>query len=152
MGDISTSSEPGRVGRAARDAEVDQVAEHLPKGLDTLLGRWFDEGTELSMGEWQRVALARAIFRDAAVLILDEPTSAMDPWTEAAWLARFRELTRDRITILITHRLTTAMCADVIHVMQDGRVIESGSHASLFALGGRYSELWKGQAPARAAS
>ena len=105
-----------------------------------MLGYWFEKGAELSVGEWQRVALARAFFRQAPIILLDEPTSAMDPWAEADWLRRFRDLAAGRTAILITHRFTTAMLADEIHVMEDGRIIESGSHRDLIARGGRYAE------------
>jgi ATP-binding cassette subfamily B protein len=114
--------------------------------MDTLLGRWFaDDGVELSVGEWQRVALARAFLRKAPVLVLDEPTSAMDPWAEADWLSRFRDLAGGRTVLIITHRFTTAMFADAIHVMDAGRVVESGSHEELLAGRGRYAEAWARQ-------
>ena len=87
---------------------ADSVIEKLPSGYDQLLGKWFAEGTELSVGEWQRIALARAFLRQAPLILLDEPTSAMDPWAEADWLARLRELARGKTAILITHRFTTA--------------------------------------------
>jgi ATP-binding cassette subfamily B protein len=110
-----------------------------------LLGRWFAGGTELSVGEWQRIALARAFLRRAPIIILDEPTSALDPWAEADWLERFRELAHGRTSIIITHRFTTAMHADVIHVMDRGRIVESGSHQRLLEQSGLYAESWSRQ-------
>ncbi|MGB5065609.1 MAG: ATP-binding cassette domain-containing protein, partial [Candidatus Competibacter sp.] len=109
-----------------------------------VLGKWFG-GAELSVGEWQRLALARAFLRRSTLLILDEPTSAMDSWAEADWLARFRSLAAGRTALVITHRFTTALHADVIHVMGQGRILESGSHAELLARGGRYAQSWTQQ-------
>jgi ATP-binding cassette, subfamily B, bacterial len=85
-------------------------------------------GAELSVGEWQRLALARTLFRDAPIVILDEPTSAMDSWAEHNWMARFREITQGKTLLIITHRFTTAMHADVIDVMENGSLIESGTY------------------------
>ena len=138
----------------ATDAEVVEAAkaagahgfiERLPKGYQTKLGKMFYEGGELSGGQWQRVALARAYLRRAPILALDEPTSAMDSWSEMEWFARFRALAEGRTAVVITHRFTVAMQADVIHVMDDGRVVESGSHRELLALGGRYAQSWREQ-------
>jgi ATP-binding cassette subfamily B protein len=131
---------------AARSAGADECVGRLPDGYDNLLGKWFEGGAELSVGEWQRVALARAFLRRSPVLVLDEPTSAMDPWAEADWLARFRRLAAGRTALVITHRFTTAMHADIIHVMSDGRVVESGSHEELIASGGLYAQSWLSQA------
>ena len=117
----------------------------LPNGYDNLLGKTFLDGEELSAGEWQRIALARAFYRSAPILILDEPTSAMDPWAEADWLNRFRSLAAGQTAILITHRFTTAMRADVIHVISEGQAIESGSHQELLAAGGLYAQSWREQ-------
>ena len=100
---------------------------------------------ELSVGEWQRIALARAFYRNAPLIVLDEPTSAMDPWAEADWLKRFRKFTVGRTAILITHRFTTAAYADIIHVMENGQIVESGDHQELLATGGRYAESWREQ-------
>jgi ATP-binding cassette subfamily B protein len=97
------------------------------------------------VGEWQRIALARAFLRRASILILDEPTSAMDSWAEADWLTRFRRLAAGRTTIIITHRFTTAMQADHIYVMDRGRVVEAGTHQTLLALNGRYGQSWRTQ-------
>ena len=97
------------------------------------------------MGEWQRLALARAFLRQAPIIVLDEPTSAMDPWAEADWLQRFRKLATGRTAVIITHRFTTAMRADIIHVMADGQIVETGRHDQLLASGGRYAQSWKTQ-------
>ena len=97
------------------------------------------------MGEWQRLALARAFLRGAALIVLDEPTSAMDSWAETEWLKRFRALTAGHTTLMITHRFTTARHADRIHVMEGGTLVESGSHEDLLAAGGRYATSWKAQ-------
>ncbi len=145
LGDLPAEPDPATVQRAAQDAGADQVAGRLPKGYDTLLGIWFSGGTDLSVGEWQRIALARAYLRQAPLLILDEPTSAMDPWAEADWLTRFRRLAEGRTAVVITHRFTTARYADVIHVLDGGRIIESGSHEQLLALQGRYAQSWNQQ-------
>jgi ATP-binding cassette, subfamily B, bacterial len=145
LGDLSLAIDPLQVERAARAAGADKPVERLPQRYDTLLGKWFEGGNELSVGEWQRLALARAYWRLAPILVLDEPTSAMDPWAEHDWLQRFRNLAADRTALIITHRFTTAMYADVIHVMEDGHVVESGSHAELLALDGRYAHSWQDQ-------
>ncbi len=130
---------------AARAAGAAAPIDRLPKGYDTLLGTWFEGGTDLSVGEWQRIALARAFLRRAPILVLDEPTSAMDSWAEADWLGRFRTLAAGRTAIIITHRFTTARLADTIHVMDAGCIVESGCHDELLALGGRYASSWQAQ-------
>jgi ATP-binding cassette subfamily B protein len=145
LGDTTAPIDPARIDAAVALAGCERVLERLPDGLDTLLGSWFPGGTELSTGEWQRLALARAALRDAPVILLDEPTAAMDSWSEIDWVGRFRTLAEDRTSIVISHRLTTAMRADVIHVLDGGRIIESGSHAELLALRGRYAAAWHAQ-------
>ena len=128
--------------QAAQGAGADAFIRKLPDGYNTQLGKWFEHGTNLSVGQWQRIALARAFLRQSPLMVLDEPTSAMDAWAEMEWLARLRRLSASRTTLIITHRLTTAMQADLIHVMADGQVIESGSHNQLVALNGRYAAAW----------
>ncbi len=145
LGDISATPTPAEIEAAARGAGAHEMITGLPQGYETLLGKWFANGTELSGGEWQRIALARAFLRRAPIVVLDEPTSFMDSWAEAQWLERFRDLVHGRTTIIITHRFTTAMRADVIHVMQQGQLVESGSHAELLARGGLYAQSWLAQ-------
>lgn len=141
FGDLQNLPDQAHIEQAARAGGAASIAAKLSHGYETVLGRWFGH-TDLSQGEWQRVALARAFVRQADLVILDEPTSAMDSWAENEWMGRFRELVAERTALIITHRFTTAMQADIIHVMVDGRIIESGSHAELVALGGRYAESW----------
>ncbi len=121
--------------------------ETMPKGYDTQLGKWFKDGRELSLGQWQKVALSRAFMRrDADILVLDEPTASMDAEAEVKVFERFRELTDDQIAIVISHRFSTVRMADFIMVLDRGRVIESGTHSELVALGGRYATLFEMQA------
>jgi ATP-binding cassette subfamily B protein len=145
LGNLTTETSDFDVERAAEAAGAARLIEGLPNGYYSELGRLFSSGHELSAGEWQRVALARALFRDAPVLVLDEPTSAMDPWAEAEWLDRLRFHRAGRTTIVITHKISTAMRADLIYVMGQGRVVESGSHEELVARGGPYSQVWSAQ-------
>jgi ATP-binding cassette subfamily B protein len=138
-------AERAAIEKAARAAGADEPIARLPQGYETLLGKWFAGGTELSGGEWQRLALARAFLRQAPLVLLDEPTGAMDSWAEADWLDRFRQLAAGCTAVIITHRFTTAMRADVIHVMAGGRLLESGSHHQLLARGGLYARSWDAQ-------
>jgi ATP-binding cassette subfamily B protein len=145
LGDIRRETARPELEMAAIAAGADEPIAALPRGYDTVLGKWFENGEELSVGEWQRIALARAFLRRAPILLLDEPTSAMDSWAEADWLERIRAHTEGRTVLIITHRFTTAMWADTIHVMSRGRIVESGSHAELTAQGGLYAESWARQ-------
>ncbi|HQQ61547.1 MAG TPA: ABC transporter ATP-binding protein [Kiritimatiellia bacterium] len=144
MGDRAADPDARRIRDAAEAAGAAGIIERLPHGYETALGKWFG-GAELSVGEWQRIALARSFLRNAAIIALDEPTSAMDSWAEADWLRRFRELTAGHTALAITHRFTTAMHADRIYVMVDGRIVESGVHKELVAAGGLYAASWRAQ-------
>jgi ATP-binding cassette subfamily B protein len=144
-GDLKADLSETEMWNAISAAGAEEIVARLPQHEQTLLGRWFAGGTELSVGEWQRIALARAFLRQAPIIVLDEPTSALDPWAEADWLERFRKLAIGRTAIVITHRFTTAMHADVIHVMDRGRIVESGSHQRLLEQNGLYAESWARQ-------
>ena len=134
------------VTQAAKQAGVHEAIERLPKGYESLLGKLFDGGHELSIGEWQKVALARAILRDSQILILDEPTSAMDAKAEAELFERFHKLTQGRMAILISHRLSTVKMADRIYVVDDGQIVEQGTHDELMRQQGLYATLFLTQA------
>ncbi len=142
LGDPDAEADPTRLRDAVVGAGADELFDRLPQKEKTLLGRWFAGGVELSGGEWQRVSLARAFYRKSPLVILDEPTSFMDSWAENEWLDRFDRVAGDRTALIITHRFTTARRADIIHVMSDGHIVESGTHEELVALGGRYAESW----------
>ncbi len=145
MGNVHRERERDGLEEAARKAMIHETIQDLPEGYDTQLGHWFG-GTDLSGGQWQRIALARAYYRDAPIVILDEPTSAMDSWAENEWLQSFGRLVDEgRTAFIITHRFTTAMHADIIHVMDDGEVIESGTHEELLEQEGHYAESWRNQ-------
>ncbi|NOS78249.1 MAG: ABC transporter ATP-binding protein [Nitrospira sp.] len=132
--------------QAAKQAGVHEAIERLPKGYESLLGKLFDGGHELSIGEWQKVALARAILRNSQVLILDEPTSAMDAKAEAELFERFHELAQGRTAILISHRLSTVKMADRIFVVDRGQIVEQGTHDDLMGRQGLYASLFLTQA------
>jgi ATP-binding cassette subfamily B protein len=138
--------DPEALARAARSARADEVAARLPGGWDQILGRRFAGGLDLSGGEWQRVALARAYLRDAAILILDEPTAALDADTESEVFKQFTALAEGRLSLVVSHRFSTVRNADRILVLVDGRISESGDHESLMRLGGRYAHLYTLQA------
>lgn len=132
---------------AAAKGRAEEFIATLPAGYRTQLGRWFKDGRELSGGQWQKIALSRAFMRTRAdILVLDEPTAAMDAQAEAEVFEHFRQLARDRITILISHRFSTVRMADQIAVLDRGRIVEHGSHEELMRLNGRYAHLFTLQA------
>jgi ATP-binding cassette subfamily B protein len=148
LGALATAPSAAEIEAAARSAGAHESISRLPQGYETPLGKWFADGTELSGGEWQRLALARAFLRRAPIIILDEPTSALDSWAEVDWFERFRTLAAGRTALIITHRFTIAKRADMIHVMDAGQIVESGTHADLLARGGLYARSWLAQVQA----
>jgi ABC-type multidrug transport system fused ATPase/permease subunit len=132
--------------RAARDARAQEVVDRLPRGWDTVLSRYFRGGVDLSGGQWQRLAVARGLYRDAPLVIWDEPTAPLDAKAERAVYESLRRLAQGRTVVLITHRLASVRDVDRIVFLERGRVVEQGRHEALLALGGRYAELWRLQA------
>ena len=145
VGQIGLLHDAARLSTAAERGGAAELLHRLPDGLDTQLGRAFG-GRELSDGEWQKLALSRAYLRDAQLLVLDEPTASLDVQTEYEIYTRFHELTRDRITLLISHRFSTVRMADRILYLADGRIQEAGNHAELIHLRGEYAHLYRLQA------
>jgi ATP-binding cassette subfamily B protein len=137
---------PSQIVSAAEKSLAASLLPRLPAGYKQMLGRRFDDGVDLSGGEWQKVALARAYMRDSQVLILDEPTAALDARAEYEVFIRFSRLVAGRMAIIISHRFSTVRMADRIIVLKQGLVIEEGSHSELVAAGGQYAELFALQA------
>ncbi|MGH9194876.1 MAG: ABC transporter ATP-binding protein, partial [Acidimicrobiia bacterium] len=142
--EVETTDEA--VWEALRKARAVEVIKRLPKELDNYVGRQFEDGQDLSGGEWQRLALARLMFRDAGVWILDEPTASLDPETEAQIFTELKANLKGRIGIVVSHRFSTVRVADRIAVVEKGRIIELGTHDELMDLGGRYAQLFNLQA------
>ena len=143
---VEAMNDEDRIREAAKRSLADSVAKRVPQGFDQMLGKRFENGVELSGGEWQKVALARAYMRDAQVLILDEPTAALDARAEYEVFLRFAELTEGRMAVLISHRFSTVRMADRILVLKGGELADDGSHEELVARGGLYAELFSLQA------
>jgi len=146
VGQIEAMDDRARVEDAARRAYADEVIASLPQGYDQVIGRRFRTGVDLSGGQWQKIAIARAYMRDAQVMILDEPTAALDARSEFEVFQRFKELSTDRTAVLISHRFSSVRMADRILVLAEGRLEASGTHAQLLSQGGRYAELFELQA------
>ena len=147
VGDVRFFDEESRWQEAAEKGMADGIVSELPQGYQTQLGKWFKGGQELSGGQWQKIALSRAFMRsEADILVLDEPTAAMDAAAEATIFEHFRKLTQNRIAILISHRFSTVRMASQIVVIENGRIIERGSHEDLMSLDGHYARLFLLQA------
>jgi ATP-binding cassette subfamily B protein len=146
VGQIDAMDDQVRIRDAARRAMADEVIAGLPNGYDQLIGRRFKTGVDLSGGQWQKIAIARAYMREAQVMILDEPTAALDARSEFEVFKRFKELSDERTAVLISHRFSSVRMADRILVLEQGRLEASGTHQELLAQGGRYAELFELQA------
>ena len=146
VGQIDAMDDMPRIRESARRALADEVIDSLPMGYEQLIGRRFKTGVDLSGGQWQKIAIARAYMRDAQVMILDEPTAALDARSEFEVFQRFKELSTDRTAVLISHRFSSVRMADRILVLAEGRLEASGTHEQLLAQGGRYAELFELQA------
>ncbi|MGK2856424.1 MAG: ABC transporter ATP-binding protein [Thermoanaerobaculia bacterium] len=146
IGRIEARGDRKRIEEAAERSLADEVVRKLPNGYDQMIGKRFKQGVDLSGGEWQKVAIARAYMRDAQLLILDEPTAALDARSEFEVFKRFRELSEGKTTILISHRFSSVRMADRILVMTDGEIEAAGTHEELLAAGGKYAELFELQA------
>lgn len=146
LGNIDVTPGEEDVIKAAQCAGAHDIISRLPKGYETILGKWFEAGEELSIGEWQKIALARAFLRNSQIIVLDEPTSSLDAKTEYEIFSRLPELLENRSTILISHRFSTVRMADRIFVFEGGRILEQGSHEDLMRTGGKYASLFKKQA------
>ena len=146
FGNVERMEDAGAVMEAVRSAAAQQMVERLPNGIDTVLGRTLADGVDLSGGEWQKLALARAFFRGGAVLILDEPTAALDARAEHELFDRILAGSRGRTTIIISHRFSTVRSADRILVLHEGEIVEDGDHAGLMQRNGRYAEMFRLQA------
>ena len=146
FGNVACSRDSDNIIDAARKADAHEMITDLPEGYDTMLGKWFEKGEELSMGQWQKIALARAFFRNAQLIILDEPASSLDVKTEYDIFNQFYRLIQEKSAILISHRLSTVRMADRILLLKHGRIAEQGSHEALMKLDGEYAGLFRIQA------
>jgi ATP-binding cassette subfamily B protein len=148
LGRVDALDDEARIERAARQAGAHDFLDRLPDRYQTMLGKMFEGGADLSIGQWQRMALARAFFRDAPFIILDEPTAALDARAEHDLFESIRSLFEDRTVLLISHRFSSVLSADRIIVLKNGRLIEQGTHAELMREAGHYAELFTLQASA----
>ena len=146
VGQIDAMDDQARIREAARRAMADEVIDSLPNGYDQLVGRRFKNSVDLSGGQWQKIAIARAYMRDAQVMILDEPTAALDARSEFEVFERFKELSDGKTAVLISHCFSSVRMADRILVLADGKVEASGTHQQLMSQGGRYADLFELQA------
>jgi ATP-binding cassette subfamily B protein len=146
VGRIEAREDRARIADAARRSMADEVIARLPKGYAQMLGKLFKGGVDLSGGEWQKIAIARAYMRDAPLLVLDEPTAALDARSEYEVFQRFKELSAGKTAVIISHRFSTVRMADRIIVLQHGAIEEVGTHEQLVAAGGHYAELFELQA------
>jgi ATP-binding cassette, subfamily B, bacterial len=145
FGDVSEEPDDERVELAARRSRAHDFLSTLPNGYKTVLGRWLEEGAELSGGQWKKVALARTLYRNAPIIVLDEPTAGLDPDSEAQFIDDLRSMAEGKSLLIVSHKIASARRADRIYAMRDGRVIEQGTHDELLDLNGFYAGLYRTQ-------
>ena len=143
LSNVDAPIDTGNIPRAAERSGADRIINSLDNGYETILGKWFEDGTELSIGEWQKIALARAFFRESQIIVMDEPTSSLDPKAEDEVFKKFRQLAAGRTAIVISHRLSTIRMADCIYFLKNGKILEKGNHNELMALNGEYAQLFR---------
>jgi ATP-binding cassette subfamily B protein len=148
LGNLARKNDESGIRQAAHKTGVDRKISEFKNGYDTILGRWFKNGEELSTGQWQMMAISRAFFRDAEIIILDEPSSSLDPETETAVFEKLKKLIQGRSALIISHRYSTVKMADTILVLHKGRIVEKGSHTDLMKQDGRYAQMYRMQAQA----
>jgi ATP-binding cassette subfamily B protein len=148
LGSLPELEDDRAVAIAAQRGGAEELVQGLPHDWETMLGKWFDEGVNLSGGEWQKVALSRAFMRDVRILVLDEPTSALDAQAEFELFERLQTLTQGRTAVYISHRFSTVRRADRILFLEHGELVEAGTHEELIQLDGRYAKLFRMQASA----
>jgi ATP-binding cassette subfamily B protein len=143
LGNIDEKPDLDKIMEAAKAAGIHEVLENLPNGYHTILGNIFNGGEELSMGQWQKLAVARAFYRNAELLIMDEPSSALDVYSETQIMDSLRKMAENKTAIIISHRLTSVQWADEIYLFDKGEIIEHGSHNELIALKANYYKLYQ---------
>ena len=134
------------INQATKQGGIHDLIMEMPQGLDTILGRVLGNGVDLSGGQWQKVAITRALFRDTPIVILDEPTASLDPMSEFELFNKFKEISKDKTTIFISHRMASVRMADKIIVMKEGEIVEYGTHEELIEIRGEYSKMFNAQA------
>jgi ATP-binding cassette, subfamily B, bacterial len=146
IADLNRAEKQSEIEKAANESGADEVIKKLPEGYNTVLGKYFSGGRELSTGEWQKIALARAFYREADIVILDEPSSSLDANSEKEVFHKFRDIIMGRSAILISHRFSTVLMADHIYVLEDGTIVEDGTHSELMKMNGKYAAMYRAQA------
>jgi ATP-binding cassette subfamily B protein len=143
IGDISTPLSPDAVKQSAQNAGIADILEGLPSGYNNIIGNLFENSEELSIGQWQKMAIARAFYRNSPILFMDEPSSALDAETELHLLQNLKTLSKGKTVLIISHRFTTIRWADMIYVLDNGKIIESGNHEQLMEKKGRYFSMFE---------
>ena len=143
LGNISEPASIEKIKESAKNAGIDDVLEQLPQGYNNIIGNLFEKGEELSIGQWQKMAIARAFYRNSPILFMDEPSSALDAETELQLLKNLKSLAKDKTVLIISHRFSTIQWADMIYVLENGKVVEQGNHEQLMLKQGKYFKMFE---------